>query len=77
VTKSLYTISINLYPMPQKDYLREYTGEWILLFNDEIIDHSTNLEEVLKIADERFPSDKVPQENVKISKVLSGNIHLR
>ncbi len=63
--------------MTQKDHLKEYTGEWILLFNDEIIDHSINLEEVLKTADEKFPSDKFPQENVKISKVLSGNIHLR
>lgn len=56
--------------------LKKYSGEWILLFNDEIVDHSLNLEDVLRTADEKYPVDKFPAQNVKISKVLSGSIHL-
>ena len=63
--------------MDQESMMRKYTGEWILLFNDEIVDHSVNLEEVLKIADEKYPAEKFPEDSIKISKVLSGNIHLR
>ena len=63
--------------MEQDDILKKYSGEWILLFNDKIVDHSVNLEEMLKIADEKYPSDKFPENSIKISKVLSGNIHLR
>jgi hypothetical protein len=58
--------------MEQEEMLKKYSGEWILLFNDEIVDHSVNLEDVLRAADEKFPED-----NIKISKVLSGSIHLR
>jgi hypothetical protein len=63
--------------MEQDDALKKYSGEWVLLFNDEIVDHSINLEDMLKLADEKYPSDKFPEENVKISKVLSGSVHLR
>ena len=63
--------------MELEDQMKKYSGEWILLFNDEIIDHSVNLEEVLKVADEKFPSGKFPEDNIRISKVLSGTIHLR
>ncbi len=56
--------------------LRKYSGEWILLFNDEIVDHSLNLEDVLRVADEKFPAEKFPADTIKISKVLSGSIHL-
>ena len=65
------------YLMERDEVLRKYTGEWILLFNDEIVDHSINLEEMLKRVDERYPSDKFPEDNIKISKVLSGSVHLR
>lgn len=64
------------YLMEQEDVLKKYTGEWILLFDDKIVDHSFNLEDMLKAADERYPSDKFPETSVKISKVLSGTIHL-
>jgi hypothetical protein len=63
--------------MERESILKKYTGEWILLFNDEIIDHSVNLEDMLKLVDEKYPSDKFPEDTIKISKVLSGSIHLR
>jgi len=62
--------------MEQEEMLKKYTGEWILLFNDQIVDHSMNLEDILRVADEKYPSDKFPEDNIKISKVLSGSIHL-
>jgi hypothetical protein len=62
--------------MEQDELLRKYSGEWILLFNDEIVDHSVNLEDVLRAADEKFPAEKFPEDGIKISKVLSGSIHL-
>jgi hypothetical protein len=63
--------------MEQEEILKKYTGEWILLFNDKIVDHSLNLEDVLRVADEKYPAEKYPEDNIKISKVLSGSIHLR
>jgi len=62
---------------PNDDALRKYSGEWILLFNDEIVDHSINLEDMLKLCEEKFPSEKFPEDTIKISKVLSGSVHLR
>ena len=56
---------------------KKFTGEWLLLFNDEIVDHSSNVEEMLKLAEEKFPADKFPEGNIKISKVLSGDLQLR
>jgi hypothetical protein len=63
--------------MDQDEILKKYSGEWILLFNDEIVDHSINLEDVLKIVEEKYPPNKYPEDNIKISKVLSGQIPLR
>ena len=63
--------------MQQDNVSKKYSGEWILLFNDEIVDHSVNLEDMLKAADEKYPSGKFPEDNIKISKVLSGSIQLR
>ena len=62
--------------MDQEENLKKYTGEWILLFNDKIVDHSLNLEDVLRSAEEKYPAEKFPEDNIKISKVLSGSIHL-
>ena len=67
----------NWYPMQQDNVSKKYSGEWILLFNDEIVDHSVNLEDMLKAADEKYPAKKFPEDNIKISKVLSGSIQLR
>ena len=54
----------------------EFPGEWLLLFNDEIIDHSSNIEDILRLAEEKYPEDKFPDDAIKISKVLSGDIIL-
>jgi len=62
--------------MKQENVSRKFSGEWLLLFNDEIIDHSTNVEDILKTCEEKFPADKFPDDNIKISKVLSGDIQL-
>jgi len=62
--------------MDREELEKKYCGEWILLFNDKIVDHSLNLEEVLRIADEKYPAEKFPEDNIRISKVLSGSIHL-
>ncbi|MCU0851573.1 MAG: DUF5678 domain-containing protein [Candidatus Thermoplasmatota archaeon] len=62
--------------MEQDEILKKYSGEWILLFNDEIVDHSMNLEDMLRIVDEKYPVEKFPANSIKISKVLSGSIHL-
>ena len=58
--------------MEQEENFKKYLGEWILLFNDEIVDHSVNLEDLFKVADEKYPADKFPDDTIKISKVLSG-----
>ena len=63
--------------MIQEEDLKKFSGEWLLLFNDEVIDHSSNVEDILKLAEEKYPADKFPDDNIKISKVLSGSIHLR
>jgi len=62
--------------MEQDEVLKKYSGEWILLFNDKVVDHSINLEDMLKAADEKYPAEKFPEDQIRISKVLSGSIHL-
>lgn len=59
--------------MNEKDKNREFSGEWLLLFNDEIIDHSVNIEDMLILAQEKFPEEKYPNDVIKISKVLQGS----
>lgn len=46
-------------------------GEWVLLYNDKIIDHSSNIEDMLRLAQEKFPFEKFPHDNIKISKIFS------
>ena len=60
----------------KEEITKKFEGEWLLLFNDEIIDHSTNVEDILKLAEEKYPSNKFPDDEIKISKVLSGDLHL-
>jgi hypothetical protein len=60
--------------MKQEDMQKKFSGEWLLLFNDEIIDHSANVEDILKLAEEKYPSDKFPDDQIKISKVLEGRL---
>jgi hypothetical protein len=63
--------------MQEEDVYKKFAGEWLLLFDEEIVDHSSNIEDILKVAEEKFPAEKFPQDKIKISKVLSGDIHLR
>ena len=63
--------------MNKEKYLKEFTGEWLLLFNDEIIDHSSNVEDILRLAEEKYPEGKFPEDTIKVSKVLSGYTQLR
>ena len=63
--------------MKDTDISRKFSGEWLLLFNDEIVDHSTNVEDILKIAEEKFPATKFPNDEIKISKVLEGKSDFR
>lgn len=62
--------------MNRDESIKKFSGEWILLFNDTIVNHSINLEDVLKIADEKYPAEKFPNDDIKISKVLTGNVRL-
>jgi len=62
--------------MKQEEISKKFSGEWILLFNDEVVDHSANIEDMLKLAEEKYPADKFPEDQIKISKVLSGDIYL-
>jgi len=57
----------------RQDQLNEkFSGEWLLLFNDEVIDHSINVEDMLKLAEEKFPAHKFPHDEIKISKVIDS-----
>jgi hypothetical protein len=58
--------------MKQDELPKKFSGEWLLLFNDEIVDHSRNIEEILKTCEEKYPANKFPDDEIKISKVLDG-----
>ena len=62
--------------MKKEKKIDEFSGEWILLFNDKIIDHSYNIEDMLKLAEEKYPEEKFPDSTIKISKVLSGDFQI-
>ena len=56
--------------MKKEIHSEKFSGEWILLFNDEIIDHSVNVEDILKLAEEKYPSEKFPDDEIRISKII-------
>jgi len=60
----------------KEEISKKFEGEWLLLFNDKIVDHSKNVEEILKLAEEKYPSTKFPNDDIKISKVFSENKRL-
>ncbi|KYK26501.1 hypothetical protein AYK20_03610 [Thermoplasmatales archaeon SG8-52-1] len=60
--------------MIKDDVNKKFPGEWLLLFNDEIVDHSINIGDILKTYDEKYPADKFPDDEIKISKVLDGTL---
>lgn len=60
--------------MKEDKVFNKLSGEWLLLFNDEIVDHSANVEDILKLAEEKFPDDKFPDDKIRISKVIDGTL---
>jgi len=60
--------------MKRENISKRLSGEWLLLFNDEIVDHSANVEDILKLAEEKFPADKFPDDDIRISKVIDGKL---
>ena len=48
------------------------SGEWILLFDDKIVDHSANIEDMLILAEEKFPDHMFPHDKVRITKNFQG-----
>jgi len=78
ISNKFYICQIrNIYQMKEENISRKFSGEWLLLFNDEIIDHSRNVEDILKLAEKKYPSERFPEDEIKITKVLTGDIHLR
>ena len=64
-----YVELMKLEELREGELPREYAGEWLLIFDDEIIEHSPNVEEILRLAEELFPPEKLS--DVKITKVLT------
>ena len=62
--------------MEQEELNKKFPGEWLLLFNDKIVDHSINLEEILNIYEEKINIEHIPEEEIKISKVLTQDNRL-
>jgi hypothetical protein len=60
--------------MREEELLKKFSGEWILLLNDEVIDHSANIEDILMTYEKKFPEDKYPNDEIKISKVLDRTL---
>ena len=60
--------------MKEEKVFSKLSGEWLLLFNDKIVDHSANVEDMLKLAEEKYPADKFPDDEIKISKVINGTL---
>ena len=60
--------------MKEDNEFNKLSGEWLLLFNDEIVDHSANVEDILKLAEEKYPDNKFPDDKIKISKVIEGTL---
>ena len=59
------------------DFEKKHQGEWILFFHDEIIDHSANVEDILRIAEEKFSDRENSSDAVRISKILDGKNYFR
>lgn len=59
--------------MPSAKETEILSGEWILLYDDKIVDHSTNIEDMLILAEEKFPNHKFPHDKVRITKNFQGS----
>jgi hypothetical protein len=58
--------------MDKKILAQQYPGEWVLLFNDEIVDHSAKVEDILKTCEEKYPETSFPNDDIKIKKIFHG-----
>jgi len=58
--------------MATQEELKKFSGEWVLLFDDQIVDHSVNIEDMLKVADEKFAQNNLAEERIKISRIPQG-----
>jgi len=58
--------------MPDEKITDIFSGEWVLLFEDRIIDHSANIQDMLNLAQDKYPNDKYPHGTVRIKKVFQG-----
>jgi len=59
--------------MPEEKITDIFSGEWVLLFEDRIIDHSANIQDMLILAQDKYPNDKYPHGTVRIKKVFQGS----
>jgi len=55
--------------MKQENVSKRFTGEWLLLFNDKIVDHSADIEDILKVVEEKYPADKFPEDDEEGTKI--------
>lgn len=53
--------------MVDYEKLGKFTGEWVLVLKDEVVNHSDNVEEILRDA------EKYPDEEVTLCKVPPKN----
>ena len=60
--------------MIEEELIKKFSGEWILLFNDKIVDHSANIEDILNTCEKKFPEDKYPDDEIKISKIFDRSL---
>ena len=49
------------------------SGEWILLYDDKIVDHSANIADILILAEEKFPNQLFSQDKLRIKKKFQGS----
>ncbi len=61
------------YTMPIAKESEILSGEWILLYDDKIVDHSANIEDMLILAEEKFPNQLFPPDKVRITKNFQGS----
>jgi hypothetical protein len=51
--------------MPDAKVSEIFSGEWVLLYEDKIIDHSVDIQDMLVLAQEKFPINKYPHGTIR------------
>jgi hypothetical protein len=59
--------------MPDAKVSEIFSGEWVLLYEDKIIDHSVDIQDMLVLAQEKFPINKYPHGTIRIIKMFQGS----